>query len=280
MKFLKISAFKGIAQSEESGNRANGSKVAKSSVKVSYVPKERGEIIKESSKVHSVPVSYTSDGNEGIAGSPAIHKLFKKWLNMLRTNSPIQVADENLGEGPSSSEELQQSQSTAQTKEGGEILKGVWFHFLGLDATLKIPLLIFIPLYLAVNVIYGVDVSKELTPLWISGPLIVAFHIKMLRVLWALYVFSFRQTVKLIKNWPTYYLVASSFFSQGKLKQDAQAHIFQPVLNIKNLDYKELSRKKMKEFEEWFMDKCLDFVEFIWPFYFRTIRFLKRANFI
>lgn len=142
MKLLKILAFKGGARNEECGNQANGSRIANNSVKLSYLPKESGETIMESPKVHSFPASYTSDGNGGIAGSPTIHKLFKKWLNMLRTNSPIQVADENLGEGPSSSEELQQSQSTAQTKEGGEILKGVWFHFLGLDATLKIPLLI------------------------------------------------------------------------------------------------------------------------------------------
>lgn len=121
------------------------------------------------------------------------------------------------------------------------------------------------------NVIYGVDVSKELTPLWILGPLIVAFYIKMFRVLWALYVFSFKQTVKLIKNLPTYYAV---YISQGKLKQAVQARVFQPVASIKNLDYKELSREKMKE---WFMDKYLDFVESIWPYYFRTLRFLKRG---
>lgn len=124
------------------------------------------------------------------------------------------------------------------------------------------------------NVIYGVDVSKELTPLWILGPLIVAFYIKMFRVLWALYVFSFKQTVKLIKNLPTYYAV---YISQGKLKQAVQARVFQPVASIKNLDYKELSREKMKE---WFMDKYLDFVESIWPYYCRTLRFLKRANLI
>lgn len=121
------------------------------------------------------------------------------------------------------------------------------------------------------NVIYGVDVSKELTPLWILGPLIVAFYIKMFRVLWALYVFSFKQTVKLIKNLPTYYAV---YISQGKLKQAVQARVFQPVASIKNLDYKELSREKMKE---WFMDKYLDFVESIWPYYCRTLRFFEEG---
>ncbi|KDP31068.1 hypothetical protein JCGZ_11444 [Jatropha curcas] len=279
LKLLKIAAFKGSVRNDESGNRANGSKVSKNSVKVSYVPKESGETIMGSPKVHSVPVSYTSEANEGIAGSPVIHKLFKKWLNMLRTQPPSQVVDEIL-EGPPPSEELQQTQSTAQTKGSGEIVEAVWSHFLGLDATIKIPLLIFIPMYFAVNVIYGVQVSKELTPLWILGPLAVAFYIKMLRVLWALYVFSFKQTVKVLKNLPTYYAVASSYISQGKLKEDIQAHVFQPMIDFKNLDYKELSKKKMKEFEEWFVDKYLDFVESIWPYYCRTIRFLKRANLI
>ncbi|EEF51969.1 conserved hypothetical protein [Ricinus communis] len=279
-KFFKISAFKGTAQNDESRNRENGSKISHKSVKLSYAQKESGETIMESPKVHSVPVSYTSEANEGFNGSPAIHKLFKKWLNMLRTQSPNQVADEILGEGIPSSEGSEQTQTAAQTKESGEILKTVWSHFLGLDTTIKIPLMVFIPLYLAVNVVYGVEVSKELTPLWILGPLIVALYIKMLRVLWALYVFSFRQTVKLVKNLPTYYLVASSYITRGRLKEDVHARVVQPVINIKNLDYKELSRKKLKEFEEWLLDKYFDYVESIWPYYCRTIRFLKRANLI
>jgi hypothetical protein len=135
-------------------------------------------------------------------------------------------------------------------------------------------------LFLAVNVVYGAGVSKELTPLWILGPLIVAFYIKLLQGLWALYVFSFRQTIKVIKNVPTYYLVAYGYIRQGKLKEDIQARVLQPLQSFKNLDRKEFSRKKMMELQEWCMEKYLDYVESIWPYYCRAIRFLKRANLI
>ncbi|WCJ19493.1 embryo defective 2759 [Euphorbia peplus] len=277
MKLFKISSFKGSAQNDESGHRANGSKGSKNSVKVSYIPKESGETIIGSPKVHSVPVSYTT---ERIAGSAAINKLFKKWLSILSSPSSGQVGDEIIGDEPSSSEELPPTQSTIQPKKRGEILKAVWCHFLSLDATIKIPLLIFAPLYLAINMIYGAQVSKELMPLWIFGPPVAVLYVKMLQMLWALYVFSFKLTVKLIKNLPTYYSVTSSYIAQGKLKEDIRGRLFWPVIIMKNLDYKELSKKKMKEFEEWFMDKYLDFVESIWPYYCGAIRFLKRANLI
>lgn len=135
-----------------------------------------------------------------------------------------------------------------------------------------------IPLYLAVNVIYGVEVSKELTPLWVFGPLIIALYIKMVQWVCALYVFSFKMTVKVIKNLPTYCMVAYSYVACGKLKEDVLACVWQPVVNIKNLDYKEVSRKRMKELQEWMVEKYLDYVESIWPYYCRAIRFLKRAN--
>ncbi|XP_034909153.1 uncharacterized protein [Populus alba] len=243
VKLLRISAFKGSAQNDESGGRTNGSKVSKNYVKLSYVPKENGETIISSSK------------------------------------TPSQDADEIL-EGPPPREELQQAQNTTQNKERGEIVKLVWCRFLILDATIKIPILTFIPLVLAINVIYGAGVSKELTPLWILGPLIVAIYIKLFQGLWTLYVFSFRQIVKLIKNAPAYYLVASGYIRQGKLKDDMQVHVLQPVLHIQNLDRKEFSRKKTKELQEWLTEKYLDYVESIWPYYCRAIRFLKKANLI
>ncbi|KAK0587995.1 hypothetical protein LWI29_032428 [Acer saccharum] len=221
VKPVKISAFKGSAQNNESGGRASGSKISKNSIKLSYIPKER---------------------------SPAIHQLFKKWLTMLRTQSPSQVVREDLGEK--------------------------------LPAREEIPLLIFVPMYLAVNVIYGTGVSKELTPLWVFGPLIVALYVKMFQWLYALYVFSFKQTVKVVTNLPTYYLLAYNYIAQGKLIDEVGACVWQPVADIKNLGFKELSRRKLKEFQEWIGEQYLDFVESIWPYYCRTIRFLKRANLI
>ncbi|PQP99524.1 uncharacterized protein Pyn_14515 [Prunus yedoensis var. nudiflora] len=176
--------------------------------------------------------------------------------------------------------EISETEHDTQNKERDGILRMVWSNFLGLNATIKIPLLIFIPGYLAVNIIYGAEVSKELTPLWVLGPLIVALYIKMLQWLCALYVFSFKQTVQVIKNLPTYYMVAYRYIAQGKLKEDIRACFWQPVLNIKNLDYKKLSRRKLKGLQELIVEKYLDFIESIWPYYCRTIRFLKRANLI
>lgn len=136
------------------------------------------------------------------------------------------------------------------------------------------------PFFLAVNAIYGPEVSKELTPLWIMGPLVVALYIMMVRVLCSVYVYSFKQTVKVIKNVPSYYNLAQSYVFGGKLKEDINAHILQPILNIKSADYKQLTIKLMKKLAEWIREKYLDFVESIWPYYCRAIRFLKSSNLI
>ncbi|PON59679.1 embryo defective [Trema orientale] len=273
-KALRISAFKGNARNDEPGGRASGSKSAKNSVKL----KESGDPITESSKANDVSLSYTPEANESVS-SPAIHRLFKKWLTNLRTQSSDQVVDDIIGEEPSPTD-ISESELGTQKKETNALLKAVWCHFLSLDATVKIPLLIFIPLYLAVNVIYGAEVSKDLTPLWILGPVILALYIKMLGWLFALYVFSFKQTVKVIKNLPTYFTVAYSYIVQGKLKEEVYARFWRPVVNFKNMNYKESSKRKLKELEEWIGEKFIDFVESIWPYYCRTIRFLKRANLI
>lgn len=137
-----------------------------------------------------------------------------------------------------------------------------------------------IPFYLAVNVAYGPEVSKELTPLWILGPVILAFYVKMLQWLFWLYAFTFRMTVKVIKNSPTYAKVAYVYLVQGKLKELLHAHLVQPFVDIRNMDRKEFFTRKLKGLQVWALDKYLDFVESIWPYYNRAIRFLKRANLI
>ncbi|GMQ10038.1 hypothetical protein CsSME_00053197 [Camellia sinensis var. sinensis] len=271
-KSLRISLFKGRAQNDESGSRVSGWKSAKNSVKLSYVQGSE-ETFTESQELQDAPLSYASEADETIAGSVAIQKLFKNWLTLLCTQPSNQVVDEPL-DGPDSGK-ISVMRNGVQKKERGEILKAVWCYFWGLDAAVKIPLLIFIPLYLAVNVAYGAEVSKELTPLWVCGPLVVALYIKILHGLCALYVFSFKQTVKLVNNLPTYYAVAYNYIGHGIYN-----HLWKHVVVIKNLDYKELSKTKRKDLELWAAEKYLDFVESIWPYYCRTIRFLKRANLI
>ncbi|KAE8709638.1 EMB2759 protein [Hibiscus syriacus] len=276
---MRISAFKGSVQSDESGARENEGNASKSSIKVSYPPKDGEGARIESSKAHNGPVACASETGENVVGSPAIQKLFKKWIMMLRSHSPSQVVDDALGEEAPPTD-ASETQIGTQSNGKSEILKMVWCYFWDLNATIKIPLLIFVPWYLGVNLIYGAEVSEDLTPLWVFGPLIVALYIKMLRGLCAFYVFSFKQTVQIIKNLPTYYLLAYNYIARGKLKEDVRAHLWQPVEDMKNMDYKEIWRNKVKDFQEWLTEKYLDYVESIWPYYCRTIRFLKRANLI
>lgn len=141
VKCFKISAFKSSAQHDDSGSRGRGSKVAKNSVELSYLPKDGEETTAESPKAHNVPLSYATETDETVAASPAIHKLFKKWLTMLRTQSPNEVVDEVLGEGRPPVK-MSEAQTETQITGRGEILKAVWCHFWCLDATIKIPLLI------------------------------------------------------------------------------------------------------------------------------------------
>lgn len=278
VKPFQISAFKGIIQNDDSGGRKSESRSTKNSVKLSFLPQDDEEPKVESPNAQSAPLQQTSEVHENLERSTAVQNLFKKWLMMLRTQSPAQVADGIL-EGPPP-REVSDAQNGTHKKERGEILKAVWSYFLGMDATIKIPLLIFVPWYLAVKFAYGAEVSKELTPLWILGPLVVALYIKMLRGIIGLYVFSFKQTVKVITNLPTYCIVAYTYVAHGKLKDDLLARFWQPLVDIRNLDYKMVSKRKMKELQEWFMEMYLDYVESIWPYYCRTIRFLKRANLI
>ncbi|ESW27441.1 hypothetical protein PHAVU_003G202200 [Phaseolus vulgaris] len=276
LKPLKISGFQGSARSDDSVTSANGLQVPNPMTSVRL--DENGEVKSKFPKANNVPLSCASEANENLAVSSGIHKLIKKWHTMLHTLPPNQGEEEILGEPPT--DVLPNSLQGTQKTVKGQSLKAAWSYFLALDATIKIPFLIFAPFYLAVNAVYGAEVSKDLTPLWVLGPLIVALFIMMGRWLCALYVFSFKQTIKVIKNLPSYFMLAYSYVFCGKLKGDFDAHILQPTLSITNTDYKQLGRKKLKELSEWIVEKYLDFVESIWPYYCRTIRFLKRANLI
>ncbi|KAK4362486.1 hypothetical protein RND71_017727 [Anisodus tanguticus] len=274
-KSLKISAFKSNSQNE-SGGRVSGSKTLKNSVKLSYVPHESEDTSVESPRAQNVPISYSAEADETTSYS-AIQNIFKSWLILLRTPSPNQVTNETVEEPYTT--ETSETQKMVQEKERG-VLKAVWCYFLSLDATIKIPVLTFVPLYLAITLVCGAKVSKELTPLWILGPLIVALYVKMLRGICALYVFSFKQTVNVVKNLPRYSLLAYDYVACGKLKEHIRVRLLQPLVDIKNLDYKEAAKRKTKDIQVYLVEKYLDYVESIWPYYCRTIRFLKRANLI
>lgn len=136
-KALRISAFKGSAQNNEPGGSARSSKSAKNSVKL----KESEDSLTESPNANEISLSFTSEANESVAPSPAIHRLFKKWLTNLRTQSSDEVIDGILEEEPSS-REISETKVGTEKKESNVVLKEVWHHFLALDAKVKIPLLI------------------------------------------------------------------------------------------------------------------------------------------
>ncbi|CAI9773791.1 unnamed protein product [Fraxinus pennsylvanica] len=276
-QLFKISAFKGSSCDDDAGSSSSGSKTLKNPVSVSYVRHESEESSVKS-PVQNIPVSCTSSADETTIQSPAIQNLLKDWLMLLRATSQNQQVTEVLDE-PSSVETLE-TQNSLQKQERVEIIKAVWCSFLGLDAAIKIPLLIFVPLYLAVNLVYGSVVSRELTPLWVLGPLIVALYIKMIRFICGLYLFTFKQTVKAVKNLPVYCLLLHNYVVCGKFKEDIRALIWQPVVDIRNMDYKEVMKRNAKDLEIWLVEKYQDCVESIWPYYCRMIRFLKRANLI
>ncbi|CAN8251824.1 unnamed protein product [Cochlearia groenlandica] len=280
-KSFRVTSFKGGIQNSDSGRSEGGKKFTNNSVKLSYCSDDDENSVSGSTKAQNTSLSYTSETEDSNTGRPAIQKLFKKWLTILRSQSPIQVIDEALGGEqvpettmPETETEIRKTESIQSTKS--TVLSWFW----SLDASIKIPLLLFVPAFLSVNAIYGAEVTKELSPLWIAGPLIVAIYIKMFQGLCALYAFCFNQTIKMIKNLPSYYLVAYHYISHGKLRDDVRALVTRPVLAIKNTDYKELTRTKLKQFQDWIIEKYVDFVESIWPYYCRTIRFLKRANLI
>lgn len=132
---MRIAAFKGSAQNNDSVNRANGLKVSKSSVRL----EENGEIKSESPKA-DVQLSCASEANESLAASSGINKLFKKWLTMLRTPPSNQGVEDILGEPPP--EVLPETPQGMQRTEKDQILKVAWSKILALDATIKIPFLI------------------------------------------------------------------------------------------------------------------------------------------
>ncbi|XP_051118228.1 uncharacterized protein LOC127242648 [Andrographis paniculata] len=275
-KIFKIYAFKGGNRYDDSSSRTNGSKSIKNSAKVSFLQDESEESSLKSSKVHDVVPDPCTSAAETASRSVAIQKLFKNWLMLLRTQPQTEPVERAAAE-PSSTESSE-TPNTVAKQETIQLVKAAAAYLMNLDATIKIPVLILTPMFFYVNIAYGSEVLKELAPLWILGPLIVALYIKIFRAICRLYVFSFTQTVKIAINMPSYCLLAYAYIFKGGLKETMRARLVQPLVDIKNKDYKEAARRKFKDVQEWMIEYYLDFIEGIWPLYCRTIRFLKRAN--
>lgn len=224
-------------------------------------------------KVQNIQPPVTLESIGTIAGSAAVQNLFKSWLTLLRKPSPCQVS-EGILEGPFL--KTVEAENKIEISESGETSKKVWSDFLGSHATIKIPAMCFMLMYIAVNIKYGDEVAKELTPLWIGGPLIMALYMTTVQVITSLYIFSFRQSVKLLKKSPMVY----DYVASGKLNEMIRVRLWTPTVDFWSLGYIEISKRIWNDFLLWLVDKYMDYVESIWPSYCKFIRFLKRANFI
>lgn len=136
-KILRVSAFKGSSQNGESGERTSGSGVPKNSLKLTGSE----NTITESPNANEIPLSYASEDDERIVPCPSIHRLFKKWLTILRTQSSSQAVDATLGD-ESLASATSGKDNKIQNNKKKEIFREIWCNFLHLDATIKIPFLI------------------------------------------------------------------------------------------------------------------------------------------
>jgi hypothetical protein len=250
-KAFKILSFKGThGQNDEQsgGGRASGSMSYKKSAKISFVPDDS-----ESSTLIESP-DLTCD-DEKIQGSRAIQRLFRNWLTLLRSPLPAQMVDQTLDE-PSTPHIPETQKLTVPINKRAKIARAVWGYFLALDSRVTVPLVIFIPLYMGVNVIYGAEVSKELTPMWIFGPLFVALQVQSIRWVCQLYVYAFRQTIAVAKKLKTTYHDIAS----GRYKLDV-------VLPVTKLDVDTVKGYVIA----WLMELNLDLMD-AWPFYRKVWR--------
>lgn len=270
-----VLSFKGNSQND--GSDVRNRRFAKVPVQLSHIEKEREEIATDSfdAQNHLSFASQESEDSKGLA----MKKLFRKWLIMLTTQTRSPKMNEAFEENPIQNEVLDSNQVTLKVK-AVKLLQFSFTQFLSLDASISLPMVIFIPWFLTIRVLYGTEVVKELTPLWVAGPLVLALYINIIKGLCTLYAFCFMQVVKIVKNLPAYCLLLYSYVFEGKLKSFLWICLIKPFSDIKNMDYKEYFRRMFKLLKVWAVEKYLDCIESIWPYYCRTIRFLKKANLI
>ncbi|KAL9260188.1 hypothetical protein AKJ16_DCAP05960, partial [Drosera capensis] len=196
--------------------------------------------------------------NKTASRSQAVHRLFWKWIKQ-HTECPNE-SREAIVEGPSQTE-LVQAQTRTHVEERSNVLMLALRYFRGLDATIKVPFLIFVPFFLAVAFMYGMEVSKELTRLWIIGPLIAAFYTRIVQKIIALYIFSIRQPA-ICRN----------------VSERLKEAVLLRVTKIKSFDPKEITIRKWEEFKETLEERYIDFTEWIWPVYLIIFKYLKKAK--
>ncbi|KAF3772785.1 hypothetical protein EJ110_NYTH54238, partial [Nymphaea thermarum] len=229
-KPFRVSSFKGNPSNDEPDIRTDDSRSSNSSVQLSYATQQK---------------------EEASAGSHDKQRIF---------SSPVEQVDETVNKRPHESESDTVKRDHLQ-RAAVKLLNAILRAFLGLDLAIKLPLVIFVPFYLAVSAIYGGEVVKDLTPMWTLGPAVVFLYVKLVKGICSLYVFTFKQAILPLKRTPGFLLWLYSYIKEGKLKAKMRETFWQPVVDIKNLDYKSLVNSKVKELEVWMVEQYLDFVK-------------------
>ncbi|XP_042389841.1 uncharacterized protein LOC121981411 isoform X1 [Zingiber officinale] len=277
-KASRVSSFKGNAQNNRPDRK--DSKISRPPVQISRMQQGKEEFLSESLDIQKHPVPYAPEGNDSMTvRSLAIRKLFVKWLIMLRSPPSNPTMDNNLNERTSQYATSKTQHSIDGTK-AGSIPKAMLVYLLGVDAAISIPFFIFIPLFLTIKVVHGAEAARDLMPLWIAGPLIVALYIKVIQRICSLYAFLFVQGGKFVMDLPKHALLVYSCIAEGKLRAYLWTCFVKPFVDISAFKYKDYFSQKYEQLKVVAAENYISLVESLWPYYCRTIRFLKRANLI
>ncbi|XP_020589699.1 uncharacterized protein LOC110031017 [Phalaenopsis equestris] len=273
-----VLSFKGNSQNERFDDRQRSSRVSKAPLQLSHTRNEREETTTSFDTQNHLSLE-SREREDSNGGSLAIKKLFQKWLIMITTQTSRPNIREAFEE-KSIKMEVPEFNEVKASLKAAKLLRASFMYFLRLDASISLPLVIFIPWFLTIRIVHGAEVTKELTPLWIIGPLVISLYINIIKGLCSLYAFCFIQTLTIARNLPSYCRLLRGYIIDGKLQSILYNYSIKPFADIKNMNYKEFFRSKLKLLEGWAVEKYLDFIESIWPYYCRTIRFLKKANLI
>lgn len=139
-KPFKVSSFKSNGQADEANETDRASKFFRKSVHPSCVSEEREETLTASPDVTSSMLS-SENRDDTVTSSQAIKKLFKKWSIMLHSQTLSVGMDEVYTEKPTDTGVLKNHECPPEEK-AKSIFMASFLWFMGLDATIKIPLLI------------------------------------------------------------------------------------------------------------------------------------------
>ncbi|KAH9322969.1 hypothetical protein KI387_017608, partial [Taxus chinensis] len=146
------------------------------------------------------------------------------------------------------------------------------------EVWIKWPLAIFLPCFFAVTVLYGNEISSELTPLWIIGPLAMGTFIKLSLVASHLCVRLAINTVVIGMATPGKCMEAmhNCIRAVQLYKQNLVTKRDELISCVRSGEYKEIWWQKFKEYKERKTDEYYDILDFWWPKWRFVERFVKK----